>query len=343
MGLQKELNKEKHWESLETVVKILNPSSGLTITSTFDHNSIYRDSTEWDDNRYTNWKLNSRSRFRIFLHPGRIPKLVRLAGLSFNPNYVFIRYSEDDRMYTNNYIYINGHANIKDELHAIALDSETPFTLDHLWQLFSGDSDRVKELSEKVARLESQLQQKPNAHLGAEDDNGISKNDQIETNREAKEIVKERLENEGFSFTLGINGYSTIDGVTKEGVEFPLVVKSYKWRDEPFKIGANEWLQLMKPNSMFWVHFGNRQLACLKLHELLRKQDKLTISFGTENLNVDDRLNKFAELLHFFSNVHFDFNSIKSENYSTAENLGDYRFDERKVEEDLSGDNESLL
>lgn len=174
-------------------------------------------------------------------------------------------------------------------------------------------------------------------------DDDISVSDQKEANREAKEIVKERLENEGFSFTKGIDGYSTIDGVIKDGIEFPLVVKSYKYQNAPLKIGANEWIQLMKPNSMFWVHFGNRRLGCLNLYDLMRRQDKLSLSFSTENLDFENRLENFADILHYFKNVHFDFNSIRPDNYSTAENLNDYRFNERRTEEDLSSDDESLL
>lgn len=174
-------------------------------------------------------------------------------------------------------------------------------------------------------------------------DDDISVSDQKEANREAKEIVKERLENEGFSFTKGIDGYSTIDGVIKDGLEFPLVVKSYKSQNAPLKIGANEWIQLMKPNSMFWVHFGNRRLGCLNLYDLMIKQDKLSLSFSTENLDVENRLENFADILHYFKNVHFDFNSIRPDNYSTAENFNNYSFNERRTEEDLSSDDESLL
>ena len=167
--------------------------------------------------------------------------------------------------------------------------------------------------------------------------------DQKEANREAKEIVKERLEKEGFSFTSGIDGYSTVDGVIKDDTEYPLVVKSYKYQGAPLKIGANEWIQLMKPNSMFWVHFGNRELGCLNLYDLLKKQEKLSLSFNTDYLDFDNRLENFAELLHFFKNVHFDFNSIRPDNYSTAENLNNYRFNERRNEVDLTGDDETIL
>ena len=194
-----------------------------------------------------------------------------------------------------------------------------------------------------LKKFENELQNYTAATLGAEFSADISKNNQREANREAKEIVKQKLESEGFEFTNGIDEFSTINGVIKDGVEFPLVVKSYKYHDEPLKIGANEWIQLMRPNSMFWAYFGNGKLGCLKLYELLRNQDKLTISFSTENLDKEDRLEKFAELLHYFGDVHFDFNSVKPSDYSVANNLKDYRFDERKTEEELSSDDENLL
>jgi hypothetical protein len=192
-------------------------------------------------------------------------------------------------------------------------------------------------------KLTSDLQSYNNLTVGTNYSSDISKNDQKEANREAKVIVKEKLETVGFEFTNGIEEFSTINGVIKEGIEYPLVVKSYKNQDEPLKIGANEWIQLMRPNSMFWVYFGNDKIACLKLNELLRKQDNLTISFSTENLDVENRLEKFAELLRYFGDVHFDFHSIKPNNYSTATVMGSYQFTERKTEEDLSSDHQELL
>jgi hypothetical protein len=194
-----------------------------------------------------------------------------------------------------------------------------------------------------IKTIENQLQNYNDATIRAELNTDISKNDQKEANREAKVLIKEKLENEGFEFTEDTGSYSTINGVFKDDIEFPLVVKSYKYQDEPLKIGANEWIQLMRPNSMFWAYFGNGILGCLKLYELLKKQDKLTISFSTENLGKEERLAKFSELLHYFSNVHFDFNSIKPSDYSVTNDLDDYRFDERRTEEELTSDDESLL
>jgi len=205
------------------------------------------------------------------------------------------------------------------------------------------NSSEIEIIQGKIRVKDDEIAAIGDTTIAIDYDNDISVSDQKEANREAKEIVKERLEKEGFSFTSGIDGYSTVDGVIKGDTEYPLVVKSYKYQGAPLKIGANEWIQLMKPNSMFWVHFGNRNIGCLKLYELLRNQDKLTISFSTENLDVEDRLDKFAELLHYFGNVHFDFNSVNPSDYSIAKDLSDYRFDERHYEEDLSGDDDEIL
>jgi hypothetical protein len=205
------------------------------------------------------------------------------------------------------------------------------------------ESNETEKLKQELEKLKQQLVQANAATLGTDLNSDISKNDQKEANREAKEIVKEKLESEGFEFTKGIDEFSTINGVKKEGIEYPLVVKSYKNQEEPLKIGAIEWIHLMRPNSMFWVYFGNDKIAYLKLNELLRKQDNLTISFSTENLDFENRLEKFAELLRYFGDVHFDFHSVKPSNYSTANVMSNYQFDERKIEEDLNGDNQDLL
>lgn len=267
----------------------------------------------------------------------------KIVGLDEIEDYVFYRYNEDDFAIGENVIYLNSTEDRKKTLQKIASDDENEFTFEDLWALLGESSGRERELEKEIAILRQKVAETNNATLGGKTSTDISKNDQKEANREAKEIVKQRLEGEGFEFTRGVGNFSTIDGVMKGDTQYPLVVKSYKYQDEPLKIGANEWIQLIRPNSMFWVHFGNRKLGCLKLYELLRNQDKLTISFSTENLDVENRLEKFSELLRYFGNVHFDFSSIKPSDYSVANNLKDYCFDERKTEEDLSGDDDSLL
>ena len=326
------LKTAEQFETFKKAVDIINENrtniGDLEILEEFDFEKLEENATEWEESYYENWKVDSD--VAIYLYEGELPKTISLDKIEDFVFYYFYKgnIANDDE----NNIYINRNADVKKELRKLELENED-FNFDGLWQ---NKLDVLEKENNKLRKANG-------ATLGSEFSTDISKNDQKEANREAKEIVKEKLEREGFKFTKGIGTFSTIDGVYKDNVEFPLVVKSYKYQDEPLKIGANEWIQLMKPNSMFWLHFGNGKLGCLKLYELLRNQDKLTLSFSTENLDVEDRLQKFAELLHYFGNVHFDFNSIKPSDYSVAKNLSDYRFDERRNEEDLSGDDESIL
>lgn len=326
------LKSEVQFETFKKVVDVINNNrtnkGDLEIKDEFDFEALEENATEWEEAYYENWK--AQSNVSIFLYEGEMPKSTSLDKIA---DYVFYSfYQGNTAIDGENNIYINQNADVKKELRKLELEYDD-FDFAGLWQ------NKLEVLEKENA----QLRKKSGATLDAELSTDISKNDQKEANREAKEIVKERLEREGFEFTEEIGKYSTIDGVFKDDIEFPLVVKSYKYQDESLKIGANEWIQLMRPNSMFWVHFGNRNLGCLRLYELLRNQDNLTISFNAENLDVEDRLDKFAELLHYFSNVHFDFNSVRPSDYSIAPDLSDYRFDERRNEEDLSSDDEGNI
>lgn len=326
------LKTPEQFETFKKVVNVINENRSkngdLEIKEEFDFEELRENATEWEESYYENWKEDSD--VSIYLYEGELPKTISFDEIEDFVFYYF--YEGNTAIDDENNIYVNRNADVKKELRKLELENDD-FNFDGLWQ------NKLDVLEKENA----QLRRANEATLGSEFSTDISMNDQKEANREAKEIVKEKLEREGFEFTEGMGRFSTIDGVYKDDVEFPLVVKSYKYQDEPLKIGANEWIQLMKPNSMFWLHFGNRKLGCLKLYELLRNQDKLTISFSTENLDVEDRLEKFAELLHYFGNVHFDFNSVKPSDYSVAKDLRDYRFDERRNEEDLSGDDESIL
>ena len=327
-----ELKSENEFDVFKEMVRVINSNrtKGLELIIQEEYNFalLEEQSTEW----------KSTGEFSICLFNGSLPKIVKLDEIE---DYIFYRHNDSNYAVNEKKIFIDENEDKTRTLQKVASDEKNDFAFEDLWQLFGTHTDENEKLKNEITKLKQQVANTDNAALGANFSTDISKNDQLEANREAKELVKQRLEREGFVFTNNTDDYSTINGVIKDEIEYPLVVKSYKYQDEPLKIGANEWIQLLKPNSMFWVNFGSEGLGCLKLYELLRNQDKLTISFSTENLEKEDRLEKFAELLNYFSNVHFDFNSVMPSDQASI--LDDYRFDKRKTIEDLSGDDITLL
>ncbi len=182
----------------------------------------------------------------------------------------------------------------------------------------------------------------PVAVISAGNDGGLSTAEQIAYNEEAKRIVKQDLENKGYVFTKGLGDFSTIDGVVKDGIEYPLVVKSYKYDKDPIKIGANEWLQLMKKHSVLLVYQGENKIGWIDIRGLLLRQDHIKLSFSTQNIEVG-RLDEFAQLLHYFTDIHFDFTSINPFRFD-SDSLSDCGFNgPRRKETDTADDDENDL
>jgi hypothetical protein len=332
------LSSDNEFSVFKEIVRVINSNrpkekeKELEIQYEDNFGALKEKSTEWKT-------IND---FSVYLYKGALPKFVKLDEIQ---DYVFYHYNNGNFAIDNNIIYINENTDKKQTLQKVASDDRNNFSFEALWILFgeNAQNTEIQSLKERNAELKNRIlsleRQLPNATLTTKSSTDISKNDQNESNREAKEIVKEKLESEGFEFRDGLGMYSTISGVFKGKVEYPLVVKSYKYQDEPLKIGANELKQLIRSNSVFCLHFGNREIGYLELGKLLRTQDKLTISFSTENLDVEDRLEKFAELLQYFGNVHFDFNSVMPSKVAN-----DFRhFNEKKNETDLSSDSDENL
>lgn len=181
--------------------------------------------------------------------------------------------------------------------------------------------------------------------IGTEVDGSLSQEEMIAANLEAQQAVKGCLTKQGFVYTQDNcdNYYSTIDGVMKDGIEYPLVVKSHKCSDASFLLSANQWMQLIKPNSMLAVHTGGGNVCCLKLQDLLQSQDKLSFSFNTENLDKAHRIGDFARLLHYFTNVQFNFGHLMPKQYTQVDALTDLCFETRDHSETPAVGTEELL
>jgi hypothetical protein len=178
----------------------------------------------------------------------------------------------------------------------------------------------IKQLEQLVELYDSKYEE--NGGNGSSSD--IDKQRQIEENEEARKLVMQKLTNqdEGYIFTQGIGNKSIINGVYKNDIEFPLVVKSYKNSNWKFKINPNEWIQLSKPNAMFWVHRGGGHLEFLELKGLLRANSEFFVRFETDTFTLDDLVN-FASVFRFVKNVHFQ---LDAPNFSVAKAFDEYRF-----------------
>ena len=203
--------------------------------------------------------------------------------------------------------------------------------------------DKEYDVTEiKGEMLPTKLGQGSTASVGGAIGGGIPKEQQIAESNEAKQLVLAHLETLGFDISNANSEQSTIHGVTLREVEYPLVVKSCKNFNHQLEVNPNEWQQLFKPNSMLWLHFGGGNIAPIKAYELFTYQDKLTISFDTINLMMDDRISKIMDVMHYFNNVHLDLAALNP-NQQRGERLSDYLFNENNSSNSDIDDNSSIL
>ena len=184
------------------------------------------------------------------------------------------------------------------------------------------------------------LVQTTDAEVGVELDNGLDHDRQLADSNEAKSLVLAHLESKGFDISNVDRTQSTIHGLKKEGMEYPLVVKSYKDKRYPLRLNPIEWHQLFKPNSMLWLHLGRGVIAPIKAYELFTYQDKLTLSFDTINILMDDRVDKIMQVMRYFNNVHLNLSTLNPDT-KRADNLNEYAFHSNNLaNSDLNNDTE---
>jgi hypothetical protein len=226
-------------------------------------------------------------------------------------------------------------------------------------QLENATTDTEKDtLQEALLSKINLLQEKNNEMAIIEScvNNGLSKQRQKEINEEAREIVKQELEKRltaeqrrhqsiGKNFTyqlIGFEGYSNSPIMQINGVNYSIIVKSYKKQTEQFNINAIEWEQaLTQPKSLFLVWDGNK-INHIDILGLLKNQSHIDISFSTVNLDIEERLNKFSQSMRYFKDIQFKFSSFYSSAFGQATKLSNYFFDS-KQENDVNDDNSDIM
>ena len=62
------------------------------------------------------------------------------------------------------------------------------------------------------------------------------------------------------------------------------------------------------------IYRGNGYHEELGKEDLIRNQNCITLRFSTENLDIEDRISQFSDILHYFKQIHFDFESFNVPN-----------------------------
>jgi hypothetical protein len=210
-----ELETTEQYETFKKVVEVINDSRGsngiLVLQEEYDFDKLQEESTEW----------KTAGDFTIYQKEGQMAKLISLDEIN---SYVFYRYSEGDFVVNENTIYINNSINKKIVLQKVASDEKNNFSFENLWTLF-GDNSRDAELAAKdkeIERLKNQLSRETAADIDLGGfSNDLPSQEQINWNEEARKIVKEELELQGYQFINGIGEYGIIDGVKKDGTDYP--------------------------------------------------------------------------------------------------------------------------
>lgn len=169
---------------------------------------------------------------------------------------------------------------------------------------------------------EQDQEKKPSAEIKG-NNGSASKRNQYAAQLEAQQFLMEQRPDwsypEGFG-ECDESGkplcFSTFNVRNENGDYMPIVLKSYKSTGEPFKINPEEWECVAVDSAKLLVYtYLNSQLVIVEVPQtdLVKNQPNMTISFSTDNLDGkehEDRLSLFAEVLHYFKELTFDFTSF---------------------------------
>ena len=294
----------------------------------------YSKAEELDTPKYLAWKPSKT--MSIYKIDSKMP--IRLV---YNKEKILTRINDGAYKYFQDTkrLYINAikEEDIASVLAQVYQDKTVPFDYqDYISICFDSYEEQhqkniqITKYKEEIERLKA-LVEKPDAIISAKlNGSELATPEQIAKNEEAKSLVLRKLMKDGFDVSNVDSDFSVINGVTKDNIKFPLVVKSCENREHRIWINPNEWQQLFKPNSMLWLHFGGGVVAPIKAHELFTYQDKLTLSFDTVNLMMDDRISKIMEVLRYFNKVHLDLVSLNP-NKQRANVMEQYLFNDNNI------------
>lgn len=137
---------------------------------------------------------------------------------------------------------------------------------------------------------------------------GLTKEEMRNALEEAKEAVLDKLSKNGFDISKREwDGWTCINGVRKDGMEYPLVIRSNKSQRNTC-LSPKDWNQLMKPNAMFVV-VTNTGVGTICLREILKSKELISIRFSSRNIDNHEHIRELATVFAYFKGIQFDFES----------------------------------
>ena len=281
---------------------------------------------------------------QIFFFEGELPM-----DLSYG-NDNLVQFSEGDYIYdsSNKLLYVSRNVELESTLLNIAKEGKSGLDIDDFEELcmkgkslyskkeietkdeqiltLTKDNQEKDELlrkyREKYGNIDDEIDEEPivvgrNVVSVAKGDNStMSKDKQFDAQIEAQKFLMQAMRNwsfpEGYGETdeLGRpNHFSTVEVLDESGNTIPIVLKSYKRKTEPFKINTEEWDWIIQDGADLLIYDGS-DIKRHDINDLVRNQANVSITFSTENLDIEERISAFSESLHYFKELHFDFDSF---------------------------------
>lgn len=269
---------------------------------------------EWEGGKiYSDWK-NERGR-RIFICPQGVPYQIVYG------EYTYCTLHDDLYFEYNGDYFISGAIDIQEAMNR-AIDSR--FTREDWHRLFSVSSKEYQSLQDKYDQLLAEFElfkssysgSNRDAHFGAGEDSDLSELQKKEAQREAQEYLKYLKPDWQFPAGYGefdaddnLRCFSTEQITDADGNDMWIVLKSYKKRSEPFKINPKEWDYIAKQDAHLFIYTGS-DIVEISKEDIIRNQTNISITFSTNNLEIEDRIQQFSDIIHYFKGIHFDFASF---------------------------------
>ena len=163
---------------------------------------------------------------------------------------------------------------------------------------------------------EQEANKENSVHIGKADSNPLSQQEQIAPQLEAQKYLLSikpmwkfpdnfaEVDEDGKPYC-----FSTFHITDEEGNNRDIVLKSYKRNNVPFSINPEEWDSIMEHKAKILIYRG-KDIVEIEKEDLVKNQNSIVLRFSTENLDVEDRISQFSDILHYFKQIHFDFESF---------------------------------